>query len=72
LPWIEADGDRLFRSTEVALDGANSQRLHTFEFKNLPDGHYSVRAAVFSNRSIRGADESLVVVGDARILDEPR
>src|SRR5690606_3402290 len=30
---IEADGDRLYRSTEVTLEGATEKRLHTIEFK---------------------------------------
>jgi hypothetical protein len=61
---VEADGDRLFRSTEVALEGARGQKIHVVEFKNLPAGHYIVRAAVFSNLNVRGAAEDMLVVGD--------
>jgi hypothetical protein len=61
---IEADGDRLFRSTEVNLDGLSEKRLHTVEFKNLPAGAYHVRAEVFSASEIRGmATEELTVLG---------
>jgi hypothetical protein len=61
---IEADGDRLFRSSEVVLDGEAGKRLHTIEFKNLPAGHYTIRAAVLSSRDVRGAVEDFIVVGD--------
>lgn len=43
---VQADGDHLFRSSQVALDGENGQRVHTVEFKNLPAGYYIVRAEV--------------------------
>lgn len=61
---IEADGDRLYRSSEVVLDGQNGKRLHTVEFKNLPSGNYTIRAAVLSQAAVRGAAQELLVVGD--------
>lgn len=61
---IEADGERLFRSTELELDGEKARRLHTIEFKNLPAGHYIVRAHVLSGSHVRGLAEGLLVVGD--------
>jgi hypothetical protein len=61
---IEADGDRLFRSSELALAGEAGQRYHTIEFKNLPAGSYTIRAAVLSSARVRGAAEEFVVVGD--------
>jgi hypothetical protein len=61
---IEADGDRLYRSSEVVLDGQRGKRIHTVEFKNLPAGHYTIRAAVLSTEEVRGAVEELLVVGD--------
>jgi hypothetical protein len=61
---IEADGDRLFRSTEVKLDGDADKRIHTVEFKNLPAGSYELRAEVFSHDKVRGmATQELVVAG---------
>jgi hypothetical protein len=41
---VEADGDSLFRSTEVTLNGISEKRLHTVEFKNIPAGFYELRA----------------------------
>lgn len=61
---ILADGDRMFRSSQVALDGEHGQRIHTVEFKNLPAGYYVVRAEVHSSADIRGAAEELLVIGD--------
>jgi hypothetical protein len=61
---VEADGDRLFRSSEVVLEGEDGQRLHTLEFKNLPAGSYTIRAAVLSSAQVRGAAEEFLVVGD--------
>jgi hypothetical protein len=61
---VEADGDRLYRSSEVALEGEHGKRLHTLEFKNLPAGEYTLRAEVLSNVSVRGIAEEYVTVGD--------
>ena len=60
---IVADGDRLFRSSEIALDGDKGQRIHTMQFKNLPAGHYILRAEVRSGASLRGAAEEQLTVG---------
>lgn len=63
---IEADGDRLYRSTEVTLEGATEKRLHTIEFKNLPAGEYELRAEVLSANAVRAmASEELMVIGTA-------
>jgi hypothetical protein len=51
---IEADGERMFRSTEVTLEGDSEKRLHTVEFKNLAAGTYELRAEVFSDDRVRG------------------
>ena len=60
---VAADGDRLFRSSELALDGEHSQRLHTFEFKNLPAGQYVLRAELHSRSDVRGVAEEVLTVG---------
>jgi hypothetical protein len=61
---IEADGDHLFRSSEVVLEGEDGKRIHTVEFKNLPAGSYTIRAAVLSSAQVRGAAEEFLIVGD--------
>ena len=61
---VEADGDRMFRSTEVPLDGLSEKRLHSVEFKNLPAGQYELRAEVLSATKVRGtALQDLEVTG---------
>ncbi len=61
---IEADGDQLFRASELTLAGANEKRLHAVEFKNLPAGTYTLRASVMSSDDVRGmASQELVVSG---------
>lgn len=64
---IAADGDRMFRSTEVNLSGQSDKRLHTVEFKNLPAGEYELRAEVLSSSGVRGMDaQPLTVTGLGR------
>jgi hypothetical protein len=62
---VEADGDNMFCATEIQLSGANEQRLHTVEFKNLAAGGYTLRAQVLSNSSVRSqAEQEIMVAGD--------
>ena len=61
---IEADGEQLYRSSELSLSGASEKRLHNVEFRNLPAGYYTLRAQVRSSHDIRGsASQELVVTG---------
>ena len=59
---IEADGADLFRSSELGLSGKDEKRMHTFVFKNLSAGHYTLRAEVRSASQVRGRATSEVVV----------
>jgi hypothetical protein len=60
---VEADGDHLFRSSELALEGATEKRLHEFEFRALPEGRYTLRVTVYSTDAVRGtASEKVEVV----------
>ena len=65
---VEADGDQLFRASELTLNGADEKRLHAMEFRSLPAGAYALRAAVLdSKRHVRGiASHELVVTGSAQ------
>jgi hypothetical protein len=61
---IEADGDQMYRSSELTLSGASEKRLHNVEFRNLPAGNYTLRAQVRSSHDIRGsASQDLIVTG---------
>ena len=62
---VEADGDSMYRSTEIDLAGDKEQRLHTVQFKNLSAGGYTLRAQVLSTSSIRSqAEQEIMVTGD--------
>ena len=61
---IEADGDTVFRASDLSLSGANEKRMHAVEFKNLPAGTYTLRAQVMSSDKVRGmAEQELIVSG---------
>jgi len=64
---IEADGERLFRASQLSLDGATEKRIHAVEFKNLPAGNYILRAEVLGAEDVRGmAEQELVVSGSGQ------
>ena len=64
---IEADGERLFRASQLSLDGATEKRIHAVEFKNLPAGNYILRAEVLGAGDVRGmAEQELVVSGSGQ------
>ena len=64
---IEADGERLFRASQLALEGASEKRIHAVEFKNLPAGNYILRAEVLGAEDVRGmAEQELVVSGSGQ------
>ena len=61
---IEADGEGMYRASEIPLNGANEKRLHQVMFKSLAAGHYSVRALVRSSTGVRGmATREIEVIG---------
>ena len=61
---LEADGDSMFRSSEVPLAGSGAERLHTIELKNLPAGTYTLTAEVLSGNAVLATDEQeLTVMG---------
>ena len=61
---IEADSARFFTSSQVELVGASDKRIHTMQFKNLPEGDYVLRAEVRSKTELRGqAMQELTVTG---------
>ena len=61
---IEADGERLFRASQLTLRGASEKRMHAVEFKNLPAGNYTLRAEVLGAQDVRGmAEQELIVSG---------
>jgi hypothetical protein len=64
---VEAESERMFRSSEITLEGAREKRIHTLEFKNLPAGEYTLSAQVFSRGEMRAvATQALTVSGGGR------
>jgi hypothetical protein len=64
---VEADGERMFRSSEIRLAGAGEKRIHTLEFKNLPAGEYMLSAQVYSTAELRAvATQHVTVSGGGR------
>jgi len=64
---VEAESERMFRSSEITLEGAREKRIHTLEFKNLPAGEYMLSASVFSSDEMRAtATQALTVSGGGR------
>ena len=51
---VEIDGDDMFRSSDVTLEGAAEKRFHEIQFRSVPAGHYRVQAAVLSAHNVRG------------------
>ena len=43
---VVIDSDRYYRSSEVGLDGIQSPRTHTFDFRRMPSGSYQIRAVL--------------------------
>jgi hypothetical protein len=64
---IEADSIDMFRASEVTLNGADEKRLHSFTFKGLPAGDYTLRAQVLSSHDVRGTATNEVVVTGAGV-----
>jgi hypothetical protein len=61
---IEADSERFFRSSQLELSGDKDKRIHTIQFKNLPEGQYVLRAEVRSRTEVRGqTQQNLTVTG---------
>jgi hypothetical protein len=61
---LEVDGELLFRASEIPLDGANAAAANWFEFRDLPAGHYQLRAELRSSQAVRAvAIQPVIVVG---------
>ena len=59
---VEVDGDLMYRSSDVPLEGDREKRLHNFEFRGLPRGTYMLRAMVLSAHDVLAMTEQKVIV----------
>ena len=65
---VVADSGTFYRSTTVGLTGADSQRLHTFEWHGFPVGEYDVVGELISASGRR----EVVVRGALLVIDPPQ
>lgn len=62
---IAADGDSMYRSSEITLAGADEKRIHSIQFKNLSAGEYVLSAEVFGDKGeLASATQQLSVAGN--------
>ena len=59
---VVAESDTFYRSSEVQLDGADSDGVNTFEFRDLPSGLYQVTGVLVNARGTRATVSRLVKV----------
>ena len=64
---VVADSGTFYRSTTIGLTGADSQRLHTFEWHGFPAGEYDVVGELISASGRR----EVVVRGALLVIDPP-
>jgi hypothetical protein len=70
--WLRvvADSPQFFRSSVIQLDGARSPRTHYINYRNLPEGDYSIRVELQGARDTLAVEQQLAtVVGEP--LDSP-
>jgi hypothetical protein len=46
---VIAESPDFYRSSEIELSGARAPRTNTFEFKDLPNGSYEIRATLLGS-----------------------
>ena len=64
---VVADSGTFYRSTTIGLTGADSPRLHTFEWHGFPAGEYDVVGELISASGRR----EVVVRGALLVIDPP-
>ena len=69
LIW-EVDGRAYYRSSTMQLEGSSAARSYFFMLKDLPAGHFDVRARLVRNDDTEMMDRTRIVVGGGDGLDE--
>jgi hypothetical protein len=65
---VIAESPDFYRSSEIQLSGATAPRRNTFEFKDLPNGTYEIRATLLGSDSQPRA----LVVRKLEVISRPR
>lgn len=63
---VEADAMSFYRSSVIALDGADAPRKHAIRYKGLPEGTYAIRVSLIGTQGVLRVDDKL-----ARVLGGP-
>ena len=61
---VEADGENMFTSSHISLEGGSEKRLHQVRFRSLLPGEYVVRATLRSGAGVRATIASRLVVAE--------
>jgi hypothetical protein len=61
---VSIEGESLFRSSDIALEGAESPQSHFLSWRDLPPGHYIVTAVLYGSTGARATVvRNFLVVG---------
>jgi hypothetical protein len=60
---IEADGDQMFTSSDVVLEGEREKRVHSVRLKGLAAGAYRVTVELLSADGVRASAVRTLLVG---------
>jgi hypothetical protein len=52
---VALDGDGMFSSSDIALEGEGEKRVHELYFKSVPAGSYAIVAEVLAAHAVRGS-----------------
>ena len=69
LIW-EVDGRTYYRSSTMQLDGASASRSYVFMLRDLPGGHFDVRARVLRSDDTEVMGQTRIIVVGMDGLDE--
>jgi hypothetical protein len=69
LIW-EVDGLAFYRSSTIPLEGTSAARSYFFMLRDLPGGHFDVRARVVRSDNTEALAETRIVVGGGDGFDE--
>ena len=61
---VEADGENMFTSSQIPLEGGSDRRVHQVRFRSLMPGEYVIRATLRSGAGVRATIANRLVVVD--------
>lgn len=61
---VEADGEDMFTSSQIPLEGGSEKRFHQVRFRSLLPGEYTIRATLRSAAGVRATTSNRLLVVD--------